>query len=399
MLSRTCSIPLAGWARSTLSTSALLVLALSCRGDEGNEGDPSQTSEVGTFSGRFDNVVTGFNFPFDIAIAPGKPHPDDAEEDPEAADDLIAPGVIVVANYGTSELMLAGDPTDEGGGQARSLLDGTSVDLRGATAVSMTPDRFVWGTFEQGGEGDGGAIVVLEPVEGRRVQLLDGTLDRDAFRNPAGVCFGGAIEDDEGNQAEWFWFFVNLGDGTAWRVNARDTMGTDPSLTRVGGGLAIGTPGRPGSPGNEITSSNDLPQDGARGCAFHDGNLYVADAQNARIVRFDRAHDGRDLEPVVLEDTPPELVTYPTDVTVNSEGVLIVISYDNAHAFVTLELPYGGFLDNGLHDLNVNSGNYGTAVASETIWFTRANNKNGSLRAITPDHDHTPETYEPFFPQ
>lgn len=394
---RTRSIPLARRAGSALSTGTLLVLALSCRGDDGN-GDPTATTEVGTFSGLFDDVVTGFNFPFDIAIAPGKLHPDDADGAVDGADDLIAPGVIVVASYGTSELMHAGDPTD-GGGQARSLFDGTSVDLRGATAVAMTPDRFVWGTFEQGGEGNGGGIVVLEPVEGRRVQLLDGSLDRDAFRNPGGICFGGAVEDGDGHEVAWFWFFVNLGDGTAWRVDAADTAGTDLTLTRVGSGLATGTPGRPGSPGNEITSSSDLPQGGARGCTFHEGNLYVADAQNARIVRFDGAHDGRDLEAVALEDTPPELVTYPTDVTVNSEGVLIVISYDNAHAFVTLELPHGGFLDNGLHDLNVNAGNYGTAVASETIWFTRANNKNGSLRAITPDLDHAPETFEPFPPQ
>jgi len=382
--------------RRTRLVTTSFALVLSCRGDEA-DGDPSETTEVGTFSGLFDDVVTGFNFPFDIAIAPGKPNPDDedAEEDPEAADDLIAPGMIVVASYGTSELMLAGDPTD-GGGQARSLFDGTSVELRGATAVAMTPDRVVWATFEQGGEGDGGAIVVLDPVDGGRLQVLDGSLEPDAFHNPGGICFGGAVEDDDGHAVAWFWFFVSSGDGTAWRVDATDTTGTDATLTRVGSGLATGTPGRPGSPGNEITSSSDLPQGGARGCAFHDGNLYVADAQNARIVRFDGAHDGRDLEPVALEDTPNDLVTYPTDLTVNSDGVLIVISYDNAHAFVTLELPHGGFLDNGLHDLNVNAGNYGTAVASETIWFTRANNKNGSLRAITPDLDHAPETYEPF---
>lgn len=375
---------------------SLLVLAVSCRAPDDGD-DPSETTEVGTFSGLFDDIVTGFNFPFDIAIAPGKPHPDDedAEDDPDAYDDVIAPGVIVVASYGTSELMLAGDPTD-GGGQARSLFDGTSVDLRGPTAIAMSPDRVVWGTFEQGGDGGGGGIVVLEPVDGQRVQLLDGAFDREAFQNPGGICFGGAVEDDEGHAVGWFWFFVNLGDGTAWRVDAADTVGTDVTLTRVGSGLATGTPGRPGGPGNEITSSSDLPQGGARGCVFHDGNLYVADAQNARIVRFDGAFDGRDLEAIPLEDTPPELVTYPTDVAVNSEGVLIVISYDNAHAFVTLELPHGGFLDNGLHDLNVNSGNYGIAVASETIWFTRANNKNGSLRAVTPDLEHAPETYEPF---
>ena len=377
----------------------VLALALSCKGDE-EADDSTETTEVGTFSGLFDDVVTGFNFPLDIAIAPGKPNPDDedAEEDPEAADDVIAPGVIVVASYGTSEVMLAGDPTDDGG-QARSLLDGTSVELQGATAIAITPDRFVWGAFEQGGEGGSGGIVVLEPVDGRQVQLLDGGLDRGAFANPGGICFGGAVEDDDGNEVAWFWFFVNLGDGTAWRVDAADTAGTDARLTRVGSGLATGTPGRPGGPGREITSSSDLPQGGARGCAFHDGSLYVADAQNARVVRFDGAHDGQDLEAIALEDTPAELVTYPTDVTVNSEGVLIVVSYDNAHAFVTLELPHGGFLDNGLHDLNVNAGNYGTAVASETIWFTRANNRNGSLRAVTADLDHAPETYDPFPPQ
>lgn len=237
--------------------------------------------------------------------------------------------------------------------------------------------------------------MVLEPVEGRRVQLLDGALDRDAFHNPGGICWGGAVEG-EGEAVAWFWFFVNLGDGTAWRVDATDSAGTNATLTRVGGGLATGTPGRPGSPGNDLSSSNDLPEDGARGCVFHEGNLYVADAQNARIVRFEGAHEGRDLEGVALEDTPPGLATNPTDVAVNAEGVLIVISDDDAHAFVTLDLPTGAFLDNGLHDLNVNAGNYGVALASETIWFTRANNSNGTLRAITPDLDHAPETYEPF---
>jgi hypothetical protein len=60
--------------------------------------------------------------------------------------------------------------------------------------------------------------------------------------------------------------------------------------------------------GNEITRSSDLPQDGARGCAFHDGNLYVDDAQNARFVRLDGAHDGSDLEAIALEDTLAEPV-------------------------------------------------------------------------------------------
>ncbi|MFV8754621.1 hypothetical protein ACNOYE_29075, partial [Nannocystaceae bacterium ST9] len=75
------------------------------------------------------------------------------------------------------------------------------------------------------------------------------------------------------------------------------------------------------------------------------------------------------------------------------------ISYDNAHAFVTLELPEGGFIDDGLQDLNVNAGNYGTAVAFGTIWFTRANNSNGTLRAITPEQDVPPTTEGPFPPQ
>jgi hypothetical protein len=78
---------------------------------------------------------------------------------------------------------------------------------------------------------------------------------------------------------------------------------------------------------------------------------------------------------------------------------LIVISYDNAHAFVALETPGGGFLDNGLHDLNVNSGNYGLAVAENSIWFTRANNQNGSLRAVTPNQGEPPSTAGPFPPQ
>jgi hypothetical protein len=113
-------------------------------------------------------------------------------------------------------------------------------------------------------------------------------------------------------------------------------------------------------------------------------------------VRFDDADLNGDISPVALEDTPAELVTYPTGVTVNNEGALIVISYDNAHAFVALDLPSGAFRDNGLYDLNVNSGNHGTQVARDTIWFTRANNSNGALRAITQSQSHPPSTDGPF---
>ena len=100
-----------------------------------------------------------------------------------------------------------------------------------------------------------------------------------------------------------------------------------------------------------------------------------------------------------LEDLGAGLVTYPTDLTINDEGYLIIISYDNAQAFVTVELPTGRFVDNGLHDLSVNAGNYGTAVAAGTVWFTRANNQNGTLRAITPTQDVLPTTEGPFPPQ
>jgi hypothetical protein len=119
----------------------------------------------------------------------------------------------------------------------------------------------------------------------------------------------------------------------------------------------------------------------------------------ARIVRFDDADVASDIQGVALENTPSNLVTYPTGVTINAEGYLIVISYDNAHAFVSLELPGGGFFDDGLQDLNVNAGNYGVAVAHETIWFTRANNSNGALRAVTPYRDSVPSTAGPFPPQ
>jgi hypothetical protein len=194
-------------------------------------------------------------------------------------------------------------------------------------------------------------------------------------------------------------FVVNLGDGSAWRIEATSTDGTDVVFERVGGGLAIGRAGSPGRPGAGLTSSRDLPEGGARGCAYSDGSLYVADAQNARVVRFDDADVAENVPGISLENTPSNLVTYPTGVTVNDEGNLIVISNDNAHAFVSLLLPGGDFYDDGLQDLNVNAGNYGVAVAHETIWFTRANNSNGALRAVTPYRDSAPSTVGPFPPQ
>jgi hypothetical protein len=251
----------------------------------------------------------------------------------------------------------------------------------------MTPDGYVWASFEQGGDGDGGAVVVLSSAADE-LEIFDNADESDAFARPGGLCYGGAA----GEPLLHRFFYTNMGDGTAWRIDVSTTAGASPVFTRVGDGLATGSPGTPGSPGSPI-GSNELPEDGARGCAFHAGHLYVADAQNARVVRFDNAGTtGGDVTGVALEDTPAELVTYPTGVSINAEGALIVISYDNAHAFVALMTPNGGFLDNGLYDLNVNSGNYGLQVGHDTIWFTRANNTNGTLRAITSDQQHPPST-------
>ena len=351
--------------------------------DDFGGGGTAGTTQVGTFSGLFDDVVTGYNFPFDIGIVPGDP----------AVEPDIGVGDIVAANYGTSELLRVDDPSGPVAPRAaQPFYPGSESGLSGATAVSVLPGGSVWATFEQGGADGAGGIVVLDPNGARRA-LLDAATEPGAFANPGGICYGGATNE---NPARQLIFFVNLGDGTAWRVSAATVLGQDPVLARVGGGLASGTPGNPGQPGNELSSSSDLPEGGARGCAYADGRLYVADAQNARIMRFDGAAAGVDVVPAALEDTPENLVTYPTDVTINNEGALIVISYDNAHAFVTLELPGGGFIDNGLHDLNVNSGNYGVAVAENTIWFTRANNSNGALRAITENQSVPPSTVGDF---
>lgn len=375
----------------SLQVSAVFALAATLTGlacsDERDDADGGgdSTSEVGTFDGLFDEVATGFNFPFDIAIVPDDPDTDDDEEG----------GDIYVANYGTSEVMFVRDPSGETStGGAESFFDGTSEGFMGTTAVSIPDHEAIWVSFEQGGATGNGGIVVLSP-DGDVLNVLDGDDNAAAFGNPGGLCFGGWTSDD----LEAHIFMINLGDGSAWRIDGTDTVGADPVFTKVGEGLATGTPGNPGTPGNGLTSSKDLPEGGARGCAYADGSLYVADAQNARVVRFDGAGDEGDLDGAALEDTPSELLTYPTDVAINEEGDLIVISYDNAHAFVSLELPSGGFIDNGLHDLNVNSGNYGTAVANDTIWFTRANNSNGSLRAITRDQETPPSTHGPFPPQ
>jgi hypothetical protein len=353
--------------------------AVAACGDDDDDGGAGGTTQVGTFDGLFDDVVTGYNFPFDIGIVPGDP-----ELEPN-----IGVGDIVAANYGTSELLRVENPSGPVTSRTgQPFYAGSDSGLSGATAVSVLPGGTVWASFEQGGADGAGGIVVLDPV-GARLALIDSATQAGAFANPGGICYGGASADDP---ARALVFFVNLGDGSAWRISAASALGDDPVLARVGSGLATGAPGNPGQPGNELSSSSDLPQGGARGCAYADGRLYVADAQNARVMRFEDAATGVDITPVALEDTPENLVTYPTDLTINREGALIVISYDNAHAFVTLELPGGGFIDNGLHDLNVNSGNYGVAVAESTIWFTRANNSNGALRAITESPDVPPST-------
>lgn len=366
---------------STLAIASLVTPSLGCRGDD---ADADDTSVIGLFEGLFDNVATGFNFPLDIGVAPDDP----------TTSDVIEGGDIYAANYGTSEIMRVLNPTDAPTGNAAvAIFDGTSVGFAGAMAVSVPDHDHVWAAFEQGGDDGEGGIAILDGG-GTLIATLDGSV-HDAFANPGGLCFGGW---DEPAVTAYF-YMINLGDGSAWRISVSSLDGTDPTFTRIGSGLATGTPGNPGSPGNGLTSSNDLPQGGARGCAYAGGSLYVADAQNARIVRFDGANVNAGIEGVGLEELGAGLVTYPTDVTINEDGYLIIISYDNAQAFVTVELPTGRFIDNGLHELSVNAGNYGTAVASGTVWFTRANNSNGALRAITPTQDILPTTAGPFPPQ
>jgi sugar lactone lactonase YvrE len=352
--------------------------AVGCSGDETNGGGGTgASSAVGTFSGLFDDAVTGFNFPLDIAIVGREP----------AAAGGIERGDILVANYGTSEVLLAADPSGPvENRQATAFYDGSASGLLGATSVAMTPDGHVWASFEQGGDGNGGAIAVLDST-GAEVALLDGTTEAGALARPGGICYGGTVVAPFVTRL----FFINMDDGTAWRVDADDAAGAGATLTRVASGLATGTAGTPGTPGNEI-GSNDLPEGGARGCAYAAGRLYVADAQNARVVRIDDADTAVDADPIPLEQASADYLTYPTGVSINAEGHLIVISYDNAKAFVALGTPQGQFIDNGLYNLNVNSGNHGLQVAEDTIWFTRANNSNGALRAITTDQQHPPST-------
>src|SRR5690606_5380624 len=116
----------------------------------------------------------------------------------------------------------------------------------------------IWAAFERGGKGDAGGIAVLDG-EGRLVTLLDGAVDAEAFRNPGGLCFGGWSPDG----AVVRFFLVNLGNGTAWRIEAASADGEHATFARVGGGLAVGMPGNPGQPGSGLTSSKDLPEGGA----------------------------------------------------------------------------------------------------------------------------------------
>ncbi len=349
------------------------------------DDDPiDDTTEVGTFSGLFDDVAVGFNYPYDIGLVPTA-----------VRGDVLTSGDILVANYGTSEVLLARDPSGGGTGTAAEpFYDGGDDGLRGAMAVSVAPDGTVWAAFERGGDGDSGGIAVLSP-DGDLLNLIDASVASGAFSSPSGICYGEDLAPGGGV----LFFMINKGDGSAWRIDAANMAGDDVVMARVGSGLATGTLGNPGTTPDGVKNKKDLPEGGARGCAYLRGRLYVADAQNSRIVRFDEADVGEDMSGVALEDTPSDLVTYPTDVTINNEETLIVISFDNAHAFVALETPTGAFYDNGLHDLNVNSGNYGTQVADGTIWFTRANNENGALRAITQDQDTPPTTDGEFPPQ
>jgi hypothetical protein len=341
--------------------------------NNGNSGGPGpdNTTDVGTFDGLFDDVVTGFNYPYDIGIVPGSLQWEET---------AIVSGDILVANYGTSEVLLARDPA---GGSAESFYFGGDDGLRGAMAISIPPDGSVWAAFERGGDGDNGGIAVLDDG-GSLLSLIDNSVVAGAFANPGGICYGETVADGDPVM-----FVVNKGDGTLWRLTA-DSNGDNATAEQVGAGLATGGPGNPGTPPDGVGQKNDLPEGGARGCAYLNGYVYVADAQNSRVVRFDDADVETDLSGAELNDTPADLITYPTDITINSEGALIVISFDNAKAFVSLETPDGGFIDNGIHDLNVNSGNYGTQVADDTIWFTRANNANGALRAITPNQETDP---------
>jgi hypothetical protein len=358
-----------------LALAAVLAMSTSACGDD-EEADGEDTTTVGTFSGLFDDIAVGFNYPYDIGLV----------RNGVTSEGGVTGGDMVVANYGTSELLLARDPGDNPAEQTpEPYYDGAEAGLRGAMGVSVPPDGTVWAAFERGGENDKGGIVALSRA-GERVALIDDAVEPGAFANPSGICYGGEID------GRVLFFYVNKADGTLWRISAEGTNAADALLSRVGSGLATGLPGNPGTPPDGVKNKDDLPVDGARGCAALDGYVYVADAQNQRVVRFDGADLGEDIEGVALEDTPAELVTYPTGVTINNEGALIVISFDNAHAFVSLETPRGAFLDNGLYDLNVNSGNYAVQVGDGTIWFTRANNENGALRAITEDSETPPST-------
>lgn len=371
-----------GTLRALAAISLLSPVALGCD-DSGSHGSGGgeDTTLVGTFDGLFDNLVSGLNYAYDLAIVPY----DDITDD-----DNLLEGDILLANYGTSEILLAENPA--AGPQPSTFFDGAEEGFAGPMAVSVPPEGTVWAAFEQGGQGDHGGVVVLSE-QGQVLNIIDDSVEAGAFDSPGGLCYGGHAEPD----GPHLFFLINKGDGTAWRIAVSSAAGDGAELTRVGSGLATGTTGNPGTPPEGVINKNDLPVDGARGCAYLAGRLYVADAQNAQIVRFDDADIGEDVAGVELEDTPAELVTYPTGVTINNEGTLIVMSADNAHAFVALETPGGGFIDNGLHDLNVNSGNFGTQVGDGTIWFTRANNTNGQLRAITANQS-TPPTSGGVFP-
>ncbi len=364
----------------------LVSLGSSCNRDDGDDDDNDgggDESLVGLFEGLFDDVAVGFNYAYDIAIVPG------------GVDGVgIVSGDILVANYGTSEVLRVPNPTlAEDAVSPEAFFDGADVGLTGTIGISVPADGTVWVAFEGGGDGDQGGIAVLSPTA-EVLEIIDGAVAPGAFSNPGGLCYSAPPLENDGRE---LFFLVNKGDGTLWSISAANTAGEDAQLVRLGSGLATGPAGQPGTAPDGVTNKKDLPEGGARGCVYIDGRVYVADAQNAQVVRFDDADTGEDVDGVPLEETPAELVTHPTAVSTNYDGDLIVMSSDNAHAFVALLTPTGAFQDNGLHDLNVNSGNFAAQVADGNIWFTRANNTNGSLRAITPDMD-TPPSSEGIFP-
>ena len=148
------------WVAGHALWSALILTGSACSGDrDDGEGDGgTETSEVGLFSGLFDNVATGLNYAYDIAIVPGPGGTGTATEATALAGDIL------IANYGTSEVLRVPNPTDAAWPLAvEPFFDGAEVGLAGPMGISVPGDGPVWVAFEWGGEGDQGGIAVLSP--------------------------------------------------------------------------------------------------------------------------------------------------------------------------------------------------------------------------------------------